>query len=181
MFKPDRWGNTFFFVDMDYRSEGIAAAYWEFARELQLGKSDFAIHAEYNGGIPYVKNAFLAGATYTYQNVGFTRGFTFTPMYKYIQKLDSPHQFQLTGTWYMYFNAKKFSFTGFADWWREPGDCGDFVFLAEPQGWVHLNCFKGIDERFNLCIGGEIEVSYDFAEKDGLFLIPTLGVKWEFE
>jgi hypothetical protein len=181
MFKPDRWGNTFFFVDMDYRSEGIAAAYWEIARELKFWQNDFSIHVEYNGGTPYVKNALLAGVTYTYHNAGFTKGFSFTPMYKYIQKLDSPRQFQLTGTWYMYFAAKKFSFTGFADWWREPDSSVEFVFLAEPQGWIHLNRFKGIDGHFNLSIGSEIEVSYDFAGKNGLFVIPTLAMKWEFE
>ncbi|MDR1407842.1 MAG: DUF5020 family protein [Tannerella sp.] len=180
MFKPDRWGSTFFFVDMDYRSQGIAAAYWEIARELKFRQGNVSMHIEYNGGAPYVKNAFLLGATYTYGNAGFTKGFTFTPMYKYIQTLHSPHQFQLTATWYMYFVSRRFSFTGFADWWREPSANGDFVFLAEPQGWIHLNRFRGIDPHFNLSLGSEVEASYDFAGKNGFFLIPTLAARWDF-
>ncbi len=27
MFKPDKWGSTYFFVDMDYKSSGVASAY----------------------------------------------------------------------------------------------------------------------------------------------------------
>ena len=33
MFKPDKWGSTYFFVDMDYTSDGVAAGYWEIARD----------------------------------------------------------------------------------------------------------------------------------------------------
>ena len=31
MFRPDGWGSTFFFIDMDY-SRGVKGAYWELAR-----------------------------------------------------------------------------------------------------------------------------------------------------
>ena len=27
MFKPDKWGSTFIFIDMDYSSKGVQAAY----------------------------------------------------------------------------------------------------------------------------------------------------------
>jgi len=37
-FHPDTWGSTYFFVDMDYTSEGVAAAYWEIAREVKFWK-----------------------------------------------------------------------------------------------------------------------------------------------
>ena len=36
MFKADKWGSTYFFVDMDYTSKGVAAGYWEIARELRF-------------------------------------------------------------------------------------------------------------------------------------------------
>ena len=35
-FHPDTWGSTYFFVDMDYTSEGVAAAYWEIALSLRI-------------------------------------------------------------------------------------------------------------------------------------------------
>lgn len=180
MFKPDKWGSTFFFVDMDYKSDGVASAYWEISRELKFWKGPISAHLEYNGGLPFVKNAYLAGPTYSYNNAQFTRGFTLSALYKYIQKANEPNNFQLTATWYLHFVDGKCSFMGFADWWREPSAVGDFVFLSEPQFWVNLNRFKGVDEKFNLSLGSEVEVSYDFAGRDGLFVIPTLAMKWSF-
>ena len=101
MFKPDKWGSTYFFVDMDYKSSGVASAYWEIARELSFWQPPFSIHVEYNGGLmkgASYNNAYLGGATYTYNSKDFSRGITFTAMYKYIQKHKSPNNFQLTGT-----------------------------------------------------------------------------------
>ena len=57
---------------------------------------------------------------------------------------------------------------------------GDFVFLSEPQFWVNLNRFKGVDDKFNLSLGSEVKVNYDFAGRDGLYVIPTLAMKWSF-
>lgn len=37
MFRPDNWGSTFFFVDMDYTPK-VQGAYWEIARELCFWK-----------------------------------------------------------------------------------------------------------------------------------------------
>ena len=173
MFKPDKWGSTFFFVDMDYKSDGVASAYWEISRELKFWEGPLSAHLEYNGGLPYVKNAYLSGVTYSHDNAGFTRGFTLSALYKYIQKANKPNNFQLTATWYLHF-------AGFADWWREPSAVGDFVFLSEPQFWVNLNRFKGVDDKFNLSLGSEVKVNYDFAGRDGLYVIPTLAMKWSF-
>ena len=41
MFKPDKWGSTFFFIDMNYDADNgktISLAYWEIARGISLGK-----------------------------------------------------------------------------------------------------------------------------------------------
>ena len=84
-FHPDNWGSTYFFIDMDYTSEGVAAAYWEIARELKFWKGPFSAHLEYNGGLAKgfsYNNAYLAGATFTYNNASFSRGFTLTAMYQ---------------------------------------------------------------------------------------------------
>ena len=118
-FHPDKWGSTYFFVDMDYTSDGVAAAYWEIARELKFWKNPFSVHVEYNGGLAKgfsYNNAYLGGATYTYNNASFSRGFSLSVLYKYIQKHRSPHNFQLTGTWYMNFSRNLLTFSGFADW-----------------------------------------------------------------
>lgn len=185
MFKPDAWGSTFFFIDMDYTSDGIGAAYWEISRELKFWKAPFSAHVEYNGGLNYINNAYLAGATYTWNNADFTKGFTFTPMYKYIQKNATPHNFQLTATWFLHFGEGRYTFSGFADFWREKhadvnGKAHDYVFLAEPQFWVNLNRFKHVNKNLNLSVGSEWELTSNFALLDGWHWIPTLALKWSF-
>ena len=105
-------------------------------------------------------------------------------MYKYIQKHKSPNSFQLTGTWYVHFSDMKFSFTGFWDLWRE-ADCNaagkDFIFISEPQFWVNLDKFKRVNDKFNLSVGTEWELSQNFGGREGFFVIPTLALKWTFD
>ncbi|MCD8193834.1 MAG: DUF5020 family protein [Tannerellaceae bacterium] len=185
MFRPDKWGSTYFFIDMDYTSSGVAAAYWEIARELKFWDNPYSIHVEYNGGLSNAfsyNNAYLLGGTYTYNNQNFSKGFSLSAMYKYIQKHDSPHNFQLTGTWYIHFAKNGLcTFMGFADWWREKNGGGDFIFLSEPQFWVNLNKLKGVDDKFKLSLGGELELSQNFSGREGFYAIPTLAVKWTFD
>jgi hypothetical protein len=184
MFKPDKWGSTFFFIDMDYSAQGIVAGYWEIARELRFWPSPLSIHAEYNGGLtssfPF-QNAYLGGITYTCDDAHFNKGFSLSAMYKYIQRNDSPNNFQLTATWYIHFIRDGLcTFTGFADWWREKTSAGDFIFLAEPQCWVNLNKIKGIDDQFNLSVGSEVELTNNFGGRKGFYTIPTFAIKWTF-
>ena len=54
MFRPDSWGSTFFFIDMDYNVgdiKGMSLAYLEIARAVKLFESPWSLHGEYNGGI----------------------------------------------------------------------------------------------------------------------------------
>jgi hypothetical protein len=184
MFRPDAWGSTFFFIDMDYTGNGITGGYWEIARELRFWKNPFSLHAEYNGGLTSVfpfRNAWLGGATYSRDSKDFSRGFSVSVLYKYIQKHAEPHNFQLTGTWYLNFGANGlYTFSGFADWWREKTSAGNFIFMAEPQLWVNLNKVKGIGNAFNLSIGSEVELTNNFSLLRGFYAIPTLAVKWTF-
>ena len=180
-FQPDSWGSTFFFVDMDYNSNGVEQAYWEISRELQFWKAPFSIHLEYNGGLAKqysINNAYLAGLTYTYNNANFSRGFSLSAMYKYIQKNQSPNNFQLTATWYMNMCNNLYTFSGFADYWREKTWFGStMTFMAEPQFWVNLNRLKGVNEKFNLSVGTELEITDNFY-KGRAFVTPTLALKW---
>lgn len=190
MFKPDDWGSTFFFVDMNYgESKGngggsIAQTYWEIARSFKL-KKDFALEPriEYNGGLDKnfsISNAWLVGAQYTLNNSDFTKILTLQANYKYIET-PKEGSFQITAVWGLYFLDRKLAITGFMDFWKEEhivrNDEGkerksDFVFLTEPQIWYKV--FK------NLSLGSEIEISNDFAGNDGFMVNPTLAAKWEF-
>ncbi len=193
MFKPDKWGSTFFFVDMDYDVgdvKGVSLAYFEIARSFNLGKSPLAAHVEYNGGFGQyyagesfgayqINDAWLGGLDYSINNEDFTRGITFQALYKYIRNRHDA-SFQLTAVWYMHMLNKKLSFTGFADFWKEdmafPDGEGvsrtDFVFMTEPQLWYNFT------EHFSL--GTEIEVASNFGGIKGFRVNPTLGAKWIF-
>ncbi|MDR1918779.1 MAG: DUF5020 family protein [Tannerellaceae bacterium] len=184
MFRTDPWGNTFFFIDMDYTAKGISGGYWEIARELQFWKPPFSLHLEYNGGLtdafPF-QNAYLGGLSYTYNNSTFSKGFTLSALYKYIQKHEEPHNVQLTATWYLHFGANRLcSFSGFADWWREKSAVGDFIFMAEPQFWLNLDKLKSFDPAFKLSVGSELKLTNNFAMHEGFYAIPTLAIKWTF-
>lgn len=182
MFKPDKWGSTYFFIDMDYASEGVSSAYWEIGRELKFWKGPLSVHVEYNGGLKYINHAYLLGGTYTWNSADFSRNFSISAMYKYIQKNPSPHNFQLTGVWNINFCQDKYTFSGFIDWWREKNEQtgNEFVAVSEPQFWVNLNKFKHIDKDFNLSLGTEVEMSYNFAGRNGFYAIPTVAMKWTF-
>ena len=190
MFKPDKMGNTFFFIDFDYGIPGqehMSNAYFEIARVMKLGKtSPFGWHGEYNGGfgkIPHstefftVNNAWLTGVDYSWNAEDFTKGFSLKVLYKEIQKKQSSVQF--TGVWYVNFAKEKMSFTGFADFWKEDSDFNfdgttdaTWTFLSEPQLWFNAT------EHF--AFGSEVELSSNFAGMEGFKIMPTLGVKWTF-
>ncbi len=186
MFRPDKWGNTFFFVDMNYQNSGVESAYWEIAREFRFWKAPVYIHIEYDGGTSNqfsFNDAYLLGATYAYNAADFSYGFTITPMYKYLAKQDRRHSAQLTATWYWNMANRIFTFTGLADLWGDRDALGKnkCVFLSEPQFWFNLNKVKGIDPALNLSVGTEVELSYNFAGvKNTFYAIPTLAVKWTF-
>lgn len=191
MFKPDQWGNTFFFIDFDYSNQSNAGlAYWEIAREFKLGNSPLSAHIEYNGGIATFGsfgNAYLAGPSFAWNAEDFSKGFTLMAMYKLINYLpdEDQHNFQITAVWYLNFAGGKLSFTGFADFWKEKTIVSsdyfatvqgiseaDFIFLSEPQLWYNVG------EHF--AVGGEIELGYNFGGVEGFKACPTLGAKWTF-
>ena len=183
MFRPDKWGNTFFFVDMNYRAEGVNLAYWEISREIKLGNSPFLAHVEYNGGLTNrfsFENDYLAGITYAWNRPDFQAGFTVTPMFKYLHKKNKPASWQLTGTWYYHFAGGLMTTNGFADIWGDRNNTKPITFISEPQLWVNLNKVKGVDPNFNLSIGTEVEISYNFPNTERVYINPTLAAKWTF-
>jgi len=192
MFKPDKWGSTFYFIDMDYGSggaQGVSLGYWEISRGLKFWKSPFEIHVEYNGGFGQYKetttnsayqinDAWLFGGNYTWNSADFSKVFTLEAMYKTIRGKNKT-SFQITGVWTVQLLKNKVTLDGFADFWREDNQVGvkkdkhtDFVFLSEPQFWYNLT------DHFSL--GSEVEVSSNFAGHDGLMINPTIAGKWKF-
>ena len=209
MFKPDSFGSTFFFVDMDYVSRnnpgttrGVVGAYWEIARELcfwQGTKADWlSVHVEYNGGLNVsgnqadglsglsFKNAFLAGLTYSGHSKDFRRTWSLSAMYKLIPKtLDAAgnkdyHNFQITGVWGINFAKDWCTFSGFVDFWREARPWQGTKYIFLSEPQFWVN-FNQIKgwENVHLSLGTEVELSVNFAGK-GFYAIPTLAAKWTF-
>lgn len=188
MFKPDNFGSTFFFVDMDYGAEGtgidngISLAYWEIARAFKWNENQkFMPRVEYNGGtmklapesapwIP-IESCWLAGLERTWASADFSKILTLQANYKYIKDKEDA-AFQLTAVWTIQMLQGKLTFTGFADFWKEDMFWGTkYRFLSEPQLWY--NASK------NLSLGGEVEFSNNFVG-DEFAVKPTLGAKWTF-
>ncbi len=188
MFRPDNFGSTFFFVDMDYSSEvrnihnGISSAYWEIARTIKWNENQkFEPRIEYNGGVfkldgedtPFIpiENCWLLGVERTFASDDFSKILTLQANYKYIKKKEDA-SFQITAVWTIQMLDNKLTFTGFADFWKEKMFWGtDFRFLSEPQLWYNLS------DKFSL--GSEVELSSNFLT-DAFKVMPTLGVKYTF-
>ena len=54
MFKPDKWGNTFSFIDFDFNygdKNSPSGAYMEIARCLNFWGGPLSAQKEYNGGL----------------------------------------------------------------------------------------------------------------------------------
>lgn len=193
MFRPDKAGSTFFFVDMDYTPK-VSCAYWEISRELcfwQESKVDWlSIHIEYDGGLDTnagsYNNAFLGGLTYSGHSKDWSKTWSVSAMYKMIPDTEDAdgksqiHNFQITGVWNLDFFDHWISFNGFADFWRETRawQGTEYIFMSEPQLWVNLNKIHGWDD-VNLSLGTEVELSCNFVEK-GFRAMPTVAAKWTF-
>jgi len=193
MFKPDTYGSTFFFVDMNYDAgdvEGVSEAYWEIARTINspCGRP-VGLHLEYNGGLGQfstpeghaaytINDAWLAGTEFYWNAEDFSKGATLQLLYKNIRdKHDDAYQ--ITLVWYWHLLDRAVTFRGFADFWREDSDFNfdgdadaDHIFLSEPQLWYNINP--------TLSVGTEVEFGYNFAGFEGWEINPTVAAKVTF-
>lgn len=193
MFKPDKWGSTFLFVDLDFnQSRGnIGTAYMEIARDLKLGKSPIMGHIEFNGGVGKaenfgfsIANAYMAGASYSTMVGKAVLGTYLVYKYNAFEKVSNDVQW--TVTWGMDLCNDKLRICGFMDIWTQnknkshgAGEKGkEVVFLTEPQFWYNVTP--------NLALGSEIEISNNFLtnnktnKKDKAYINPTIAAKWNF-
>ena len=196
MFKPDQWGSTFMFVDLDFnQSRGnIGTAYLEIARDIKLGKCPIMAHAEFNGGVGKaenfgfsIANAYLVGASYSTNIKGVNIGTYLTYKYNAFEKVSNDIQWTLT--WGTNIFEDKITLSGFFDLWTEnknrehkPGKSGKkIIILTEPQVWYNINK--------NLAFGTEIEISNNFITRENIvthrennktLVNPTIAAKWNF-
>ena len=193
MFRPDAFGSTFCFVDVDF-SPRASLAYTEISRELCFWQDTkwnwLSVHVEFDGGFELVntpyENSWLLGLTYSGHSDDFSKTWSFSAMYKGIPGVvgldgnEDPHNFQLTGVWGINFLNNWCSFSGFVDFWRQAfaWQGTQYVFMTVPQFWVNLNNIKGWDD-VHLSLGGEVEISNNFVKR-GFIAQPAFGAKWTF-
>ncbi len=192
MFKPDKWGSTFYFVDFYYDfgpEKHPSGAYMEIARSLQFWKGPISAHVEYNGGLGSfpnssaltgqaafpINNAWLIGADYNMHNEDFSKVLTIQALFKHI--VGKQESAQLTAVWGLDFFKRKLSFTGFADFWLEDntnsnGSMTSTTFITQPQLWYNFT--------EHLSAGTEVELASNFAGTEGFIVRPRLAVKWNF-
>ena len=205
MFKSDNWGNTFFFVDYDYASKdmrdanvyGATGSYMELARCFNFWSDSklapLSLQVEFNGGIGFGNRNWLFGLDYFLHSADFSNTLNLKVLYKtFCNGAESEVPLQFTAVWGMdnLFGLEGLRFSGFADFWGETtsywygagqenplAEAGKWIFLSEPQLWYNIGRHFGC-ENFN--IGGEVELSYNFAGCSGFYCRPCLGTKWNF-
>ena len=189
-FKADKWGTTFFFIDLDFGNNTMKSVYGEIAREFKLGKTPFAAHVEYNGGLSgfgSYNDAYLAGAAWNWANKDFSKTFSLQLLYKHLanQPSSNKHSWQVTTVWGIHFAKGLCSFSGFADLWHDNSVTGNLIFCSEPEFWFHLNALESVDDDFKLSVGAELELTKNMVwtvdgQNDNFYAIPAVGVKWTF-
>jgi len=203
MFKPDKHGSTFFFIDMNYDEAGVKGvdmAYWEISHSWIIAKSPFAAHIEYNGGfgqfmpnnkyqdngIAYtINDAYLGGVEYSWNAKDFSKGFTFETLYKNIRGKTNA-SFQLTGVWYVNFLKNKLKFDGFADFWKETNSYQTGTTTAGAP-IIEVSKFTFLTEpqlwyNFNghFAAGSEVRFRWNFGGLQGFAVQPTVAAKYTF-
>jgi len=197
MYKPDKWGSTYAFTDIDYFSDGAAGAYWEVSREFNVtADKRWAVHIEYDGGATTVEHtnignrfqhSFLCGGAWNWASSDFTKTFSLQALYKYYFKGGGRggfNGFQATTVWGNTFAGGLCTFSGFADVWYDKDVRGKLIVISEPQFWFNFNALKGMD-GINVSVGTEVEISNNFVydnegNNDKLYAIPTIAAKWTF-
>ncbi|MCR5017536.1 MAG: DUF5020 family protein [Bacteroidales bacterium] len=202
-FYADNWGDTFFFFDHYYatkadRENGAGTAfngsYFEIERNLNFWKNsplaDLSLHVEYDGAT-WGAGVACIGVNYFMHSADFKNIYNVALMYDHhIGYGSASLPLKLTGVWGMQdiFGVEGLRFSGFIDIWGldsefvNPDDIlhpyeTKFSILSEPQLWYNVGRHFGVE---NLHIGGEVELSVNFAGHYGFMCNPCIGTKWIF-
>lgn len=199
MYKPDKYGSTYFFTDFYYQADGVSGAYWEVSHEVNLRKgSSWAVHGEYNGGLSSdhetwmgnrFQHAVLFGPAMNLHSADFSRTFSLQVLYRYAFK--SKHYqahpysgFQVTEVWGLDLAHRALTLSGYCDLWYNPDVNGRLILAGQPQFWLNLDALRGL-KGTHLSVGSEVEVSNNFVwndrgEHNRFYVIPTVALKYTF-
>ena len=203
MYKADKWGDTFWFIDHYYNStdgtyksavtnSGPAnGSYFEIERGINFWQDtelkDLSAHVEYDGlitGGGFNMGTWCVGVKYFLHSEDFSKMLTLYAMYERfngsrISSADVPVKFSAVWSINDVLGVKGLVFKGFADFWGNNqyfgADRAEWSFLTEPQIWYNLG--EVFDSHLD--VGGEIEISNNFIAK-GFKVNPCAGIRWTF-
>ena len=201
-FYADNWGDTFFFIDHYYATKAdrentgagtaINGSYFEIERNLNFWKdsplADLGLHVEYDGAT-WGAGVACIGFNYFLHSDDFKNIYNVALMYDHhIGYGSASVPLKFTGVWGMQdiFGVEGLRFSGFIDIWgldSQLANTNDILYqtklsiLSEPQLWYNVGKLFGVD---NLHVGGEVELSLNFAGHYGFMCNPCIGTKWIF-
>ena len=196
MFKTDKFGDTFWFIDHNYatsaqRQNGVASAvngtYFEIERGLNFWQDsslkDLSAHIEYDGS-SWGAGILCLGAKYFFHSADYNNTLTLYLMYDQhigVGSADIPVKFSAVWGLGNLFGVNGLTFKGFLDVWGNnslfaDGSTAKVSVLTEPQLWMNLGKFFDC----HLDLGTEIELSYNFAGNKGFMVNPCAGLRWTF-
>ena len=191
MYKADKWGGTFFFVDFYHDGKnapdnhGMMGTYMEIERSLNFWQNsklkDLSAHVEYAGGLGVynigeatfgynINNTWMFGAEYFFHSKDYRNTLTVAVLYKEIFKKEQMIPMQISLVWGMQdiFNVKGLRFNGFADFWWERNIWADEILPYETNFSfiTEPQIWYNVGQFFNcpnLSVGGEVEMSCNFS------------------
>ena len=193
MFKADKFGDTFWFIDHNYataeqRKAGTASAlngtYFEIERGINFWQEsalkDLSGHIEYDGS-SWGAGILCFGAKYFFHSEDFRNTLSLYLMYDHhIGVGSATYPVKFSWVWGLsdLFGVKGLTFKGFGDVWGNDDILNGtkFSVLTEPQLWMNLGSL--FDNHLD--IGGEVELSYNFAGNKGFMCNPCAGLRWTF-
>jgi len=176
MFKPDDYGATFWFIDMDYdtgKDKSMSLAYLEFARYFSISLfNPFSFTVQYNDGISEYGS--LGQVWLTGFSLPLSVGSAYIApelLYRY-QRHAARMDVQFTFVWM--FLHQKIEFAGYCDVWTQDktADTKEIAVQTEPQIWYNMNN--------HFALGGEVEISKNFLPGKGWKVMPTVAVRYRF-
>ena len=200
MFKGDKFGDTFFFIDHYYAdsdqgkngySSAINGSYFEIERGLNFWQDtelkNLSAHVEYDGST-WGAGIWCLGAKYFLHSSDYSKMLTLYLMYDIhcgLGNADVPVKFSAVWGLNDIFGVSGLTFKGFCDIWGNNSEFLNkdltvtdtkFSILTEPQLWYNLG--GAFDNHLD--IGTEIELSYNFAGHKGFMCNPCAGIRWTF-
>ena len=185
-FYPDRAGDTFFFVDLYFSNSqntygATNGAYFEIERSFNFWQNtamkDFSILAEYDGAT-WGSSVINLGPKYTLHSADFSKYISIAVCYDWMFGQTRQIPLKITGSWAVnkLFGVERLTFKGFYDFWgldnNFNGTQTSWSFLSEPQLWFRFA------DHFD--VGGEVELSYNFAGHQGFMCNPCAAIRWTF-